>query len=427
MKMIQSFLGIIALCSFVQAATPSSTLTRLGSEALPIDAMRTGMGGAGSAYNGGASVSLLNPARMAFQRKTIFSGSVLWRETKEDLNALSSASSNFRIPQIGFSFPAGFVGNIGLIYWQRFYKNQNILQGNAKYPDYRLQWTSSLYEVVPTWAHTITRSWSIGAAWHMILGNELMKQEYTLSDLSGTDLDVNAYLGVSRFKDEISIRNSSGSYPSLSTHYHQKKWDIALSWSAGSKVTRNVDRKIELEFRDSTGRLAQSSYGLDSILFSSQTLKQEFPASIGGAFSFQFLPRQILAIDWFQDLESDWQIQSLGEYGSSRVLNAQGQKRLSLGWSYLGSGNRFDSFFRRTNYQAGISWRKLYMGDVNEYSGSTGFGLFLGRRGSLLNLSLFGGLRQGNVSNSEISETFLGLKASFTGLGVWGKTSRAYR
>jgi hypothetical protein len=59
---------------------------------------------------------------------------------------------------------------------------------------------------------------------------------------------------------------------------------------------------------------------------------------------------------------------------------------------------------------------------VHEYGGSLFSDLWLGRRGTLAGLALYGGYRQ--AKEPYWDELFFGFKLNLTGVGNWGTSSR---
>jgi hypothetical protein len=88
--------------------------------------------------------------------------------------------------------------------------------------------------------------------------------------------------------------------------------------------------------------------------------------------------------------------------------------RISVGFSYTGNPEFGTSFFDGITYNAGFSYHQQYLRvngvDINEISGSIGFGIPITRR-STLDVAAIGGMR-GGTDNGLVREMFA--KFSFT-------------
>jgi long-chain fatty acid transport protein len=103
---------------------------------------------------------------------------------------------------------------------------------------------------------------------------------------------------------------------------------------------------------------------------------------------------------------------------------AETQKAVSYFAEYkrAGTGLYYSSFLKRNDFGISAWYSDLYIKDANEYGASLFSDLWLGRRGTLVGIALFGGYRQ--AEDPYWDEPFFGFKLSLTGVGNWGTSAR---
>jgi long-chain fatty acid transport protein len=99
----------------------------------------------------------------------------------------------------------------------------------------------------------------------------------------------------------------------------------------------------------------------------------------------------------------------------------QTSRKAALVYQLEGSGLYYDSFFKRNTFRVGAWHKSLYLKDAEEWGGTLGTGIYLGRRGTKIDLDLQGGAR---TSQAFFDEAFFGIELTLTGVGYWGESSR---
>ena len=118
---MKKFLGLILCCAAFASASMIG-IDALGEEQIAGgSAAAAGRGFAGGAKTGEAEgLSVINPARMAFDTKVVFNLNFLMDMYAIELHSDSYFTSNISMPSFNLSFPMGDFGAFGVSLWQHY-------------------------------------------------------------------------------------------------------------------------------------------------------------------------------------------------------------------------------------------------------------------------------------------------------------------
>lgn len=392
----------------------------IGLDALGEEQVAGGMAStAGRGYAGGAKtgdaegLSVLNPARNAFDTKVVFNVNFLM-----DMVALEKKSDNFVVnnismPSFNLSFPMGSFGAFGVSLWQSYSSNvDEEVSGEKNSIETSVQYQSSIYEIVPnyTFRLPIIRNFALGASAHFVMGNSTRK----ISMGPDTDpLDKSDRWAVSR--TEISdyvdgtweIKNHPAYYTAaLQYRGHQSSFYFSYT------TPHTLLNKLDYNFRMSE---------LDTLAPTKYSREVEVPAMLATGMNFRFMKRNNVMLDmaargWDKDIEN-----IAGSFNLDGVTKTQKDMLVALGFQRDGSPLFYDPFLDRVTYRLGAWYKTWYVKDVYELGGSLGAGFPLGRKGTTLDLSFQGGKRFAD-SGHAWDELFFGFRIGLMGVGNWGQT-----
>ncbi|MBR6379303.1 MAG: hypothetical protein IKS02_04955 [Fibrobacter sp.] len=392
----------------------------IGLDALGEEQVAGGMAStAGRGYAGGAKtgdaegLSVLNPARNAFDTKVVFNVNFLM-----DMVALEKKSDNFVVnnismPSFNLSFPMGSFGAFGVSLWQSYSSNvDEEVSGEKNSIETSVQYQSSIYEIVPnyTFRLPIIRNFALGASVHFVMGNSTRK----ISMGPDTDpLDKSDRWAVSR--TEISdyvdgtweIKNHPAYYTAaLQYRGHQSSFYFSYT------TPHTLLNKLDYNFRMSE---------LDTLAPTKYSREVEVPAMLATGMNFRFMKRNNVMLDmaargWDKDIEN-----IAGSFNLDGVTKTQKDMLVALGFQRDGSPLFYDPFLDRVTYRLGAWYKTWYVKDVYELGGSLGAGFPLGRKGTTLDLSFQGGKRFAD-SGHAWDELFFGFRIGLMGVGNWGQT-----
>ena len=409
-KLLLVLLGL-AVCGYASV---------IGLDALGEEQVAGGMAStAGRGYAGGAKtgdaegLSVLNPARNAFDTKVVFNVNFLM-----DMVALEKKSDNFVVnnismPSFNLSFPMGSFGAFGVSLWQSYSSNvDEEVSGEKNSIETSVQYQSSIYEIVPnyTFRLPIIRNFALGASAHFVMGNSTRK----ISMGPDTDpLDKSDRWAVSR--TEISdyvdgtweIKNHPAYYTAaLQYRGHQSSFYFSYT------TPHTLLNKLDYNFRMSE---------LDTLAPTKYSREVEVPAMLATGMNFRFMKRNNVMLDmaargWDKDIEN-----IAGSFNLDGATKTQKDMLVALGFQRDGSPLFYDPFLDRVTYRLGAWYKTWYVKDVYELGGSLGAGFPLGRKGTTLDLSFQGGKRFAD-SGHAWDELFFGFRIGLMGVGNWGQT-----
>ncbi len=359
----------------------------LGIQLMPYGTRERAMGSSGMASED-PGVAPLNHSRQAFSRQTTFSATFEGDVDYLRDEATSNRTGSFALPLIGMDFHAGKLGNFGVSYWQRFSREFSFSpmenEGNVRQ---NLQFEGGLHELVTAWAFPIGNRIAIGAGYHWLIGRE---RSIFASEFTGIGDGSRNLTG-----DTLQVK-SSGGYPALSAMFRHRLFNLAGSVSAGADLTQKRKRSI-------TG--VETPDWLE--------FEKEFPWSFALGTAYKLSPNKVLTADY-----SSLLFEVNGDVNPSHLVG--------FGFEKVGTGGLYDPYHKKIALRGGVGYEYLSLDAANHYFLAVGTGLPLGRRGGNLNVAVAYGHR-GSTEINLISEDYVKLSLSLTGVGNWGRSSRNSR
>ena len=379
-------------------------------------ASAAGRGFAGGAKTGDAEgLSVVNPARLAFDAKVVFNLNFLMEMDDARNGGHHYSTSNLSMPSFNLSFPMGSFGAMGLSLWQHFSSSFNEDSENNKIgSNVKLEYQGSVYELVPTYAIRLPffRSLSLGASAHVVMGNT--SRNLTLggdaSEIEKSDAWATGKYLVSDYVDGTWEIKDHPAYYTGALQYRGKLASYFLSFTTGYTLQNTLD----YNFRFSE---------VDTLSSTRSTREIDVPAMLATGINYRLAKRHNVMMDltwrvWDKDIEN-----IAGGWNMPEVTETQTDFMVSLGYQCDGSPLFYESYWNRINYRAGAWYRNWYIKDVFEVGGSLGGGFPLGRKGTTIDVALQGGKRFADTK-SEWEEMFIGLRIGLTGIATWGQERR---
>ena len=159
----------------------------------------------------------------------------------------------------------------------------------------------------------------------------------------------------------------------------------------------------------------------DTLAPTRYTREIKVPAMLATGVNYRLNKRHNVMVDvawraWDRNIEN-----AGGSWNMSQVTKTQNDFNISIGYQRDGSGVFYESYWDRMAYRAGLWYKNWYVEDVSEIGGSIGVGFPLGRRGTMLDLAIQGGVRLTD-DDRNWNESFIAIRLGLVGVGSWGKT-----
>lgn len=413
---MKKLFGII-LCFVAFSSASMIGLDALGEEqTLGGMASMAGRGFAGSAKTGEAEgISLMNPARIAFDTKVVFNVNFLMEFLSiEHSNTYYSANS-ITIPSFNLSFPMGNYGALGLSLWQRYSSTLDVeADDSSSVINAKMKYQSSVYEVVPSYAVRIPyfRNFSVGGSAHFVMGNT----ERSLSlgpDNSGVPKKDSWATNNSKITDYVDgtweVKNHPAYY-SAALQYRGRQTSYYFSYT----TPHTLENKLNYNFRFSE---------IDTLAPTKYTREIDVPMTLATGINFRFKKRNNVMLD-LQWRSWDDDVENIGRsFDMEQFTDTQNDILLAAGFQRDGSPLFYDKYWDRITYRCGGWYKGWYVENAHELGGSIGAGFPLGHKGTTVDLAIQGGKRFVDDGHSW-EETFIGLRLGLMGIGNWGSTAR---
>ena len=377
-------------------------------------AAMAGRGFAGNAKTGDVEgVSVVNPARQAFDKKVVLNLNFLLNVTSVSRSSSSFTTSGVSMPSMNLSFPMNDFGTLGVSLWQHYASSirEDVHNEKEKW-DAEIEYQSIIYELVPTYAIRLPflRAVSLGASAHFVMGS--FTRSLTLgpdnSEIDSVDIWATNSATVSDYvKGEWEIKN----HPAYYTFAAQYRGRMA-SYFFSITTPYTLSNELKYDFRFSE---------MDTLAPMRSTREIRVPAMLATGVNYRINKRHNVMMDvawraWDRDIEN-----VAGSWGMGEVTKTQNDFNISVGYQRDGSDVFYDAYWDRIAYRAGLWYKNWYVEDVSEIGGSIGAGLPLGRKGMMLDLAIQGGVRLTD-DDRNWGESFFGIRLGGLGVGSWGKT-----
>lgn len=411
MKKIILVLFALTVCSFASV---------IGLDALGEEQVAGGMAStAGRGYAGGAKtgdaegLSVLNPARNAFDTKVVFNVNFLIEMVSLENHGDNFGVNNITMPSFNLSFPMGGFGAMGLSLWQSYASNLNEEVSNGKNSlETTIEYQSSVYEIVPSYTFRlpVIRNFSVGASAHVVMGNSMRKISMgpNTEGLSSEDTWAVSNAEISDYVNGTWEIKNHPAYYTAALQYRGHQSSFYFSYTTPHTLLNELDYNFRMS-------------ELDTLAPTKKSREIDVPAMLAAGMNFRFMKRNNVMFDiaargWDKDIENIG-----GSFNMESVTETQKDMLLALGFQRDGSPMFYDPYLDRITYRLGGWYKTWYVKDVYELGGSLGAGFPLGRKGTTLDLSFQGGKRFAD-SGRGWDEIFLGFRIGLMGVGNWGQT-----
>lgn len=411
MKKIILVLFALAVCSFASVIG----LDALGEEQVAGGMASTvGRGYAGGAKTGDAEgLSVLNPARNAFDTKVVFNVNFLIEMVSLENHGDNFGVNNITMPSFNLSFPLGGFGAMGLSLWQSYSSNLNEEVSNGKNSlETTIEYQSSVYEIVPSYTFRlpVIRNFSVGASAHVVMGNSMRKISMgpNTEGLSSEDTWAVSNAEISDYVDGTWEIKNHPAYYTAALQYRGHQASFYFSYTTPHTLLNELDYNFRMS-------------ELDTLAPTKKSREIDVPAMLAAGMNFRFMKRNNVMFDiaargWDKDIENIG-----GSFNMESVTETQKDLLVAFGLQRDGSPMFYDPYLDRITYRLGGWYKTWYVKDVYELGGSLGAGFPLGRKGTTLDLSFQGGKRFTD-SGRGWDEIFLGFRIGLMGVGNWGQT-----
>lgn len=409
-KLLSLLLGLSALASAsmigLDALGENQTLGGMASAA--------GRGFAGGAKTGEAEgISLVNPARIAFDTKVVFNVNFAMEWTAEEHGSHSYSTNSITIPSFNLSFPMGDFGAMSVSLWQSY---ASVLDEKVKdsTANASLKYQSSVYEIVPNYAVRLPylRNFSVGGSMHVVMGNveRSLKLGPDNSAVSKEDSWATNSAEIADYVDGTWEIKDHPAYYSAALQYRGHQASYYFSYTTAHTLLNELD----YNFRFSE---------MDTLVPTHYSREIEVPAMLATGFNFRFKKRNNVMMDlqwsaWDKPVEN-----IAGSFGMPKLTETQNDILAAVGFQRDGSSLFYDPFWDRVTYRLGAWYKAWYVKDAHEFGGSLGAGFPLGRKGTTIDVVLQGGKRFVDDGHNW-EETFIGVRLGLMGIGNWGQSRR---
>jgi long-chain fatty acid transport protein len=344
-----------------------------------------------------------NPAIYAFENQTKFGTTIQYEyaEAQKSDNALSLNS--FAMPSLSMVLPLGFLGTLGIALEQKYFANNRIeLEEQALYSS-----RAGIYELLPSYSIRLPlflSNFAIGVSYRVFFGNSYSSLERKSGDWGDDSWMANGIYITEKERGEFKQNDGWQRNFGGSLHYHSKNADYFISYFPSVQKEKNISSNVQFS-------------NTDTLKTEKSAKNFKLPKRFASGIHFRFWQNQNLSLVYEHQ-------SSMGAIDLAHTeTNAETQKYASyfLEYKISGTGLHYSPFFKRNDFGINGWYAERYLKDVNEYGGSLFTDLWLGRRGTIVGLALFGGYRQ---AKEHWDELFFGFKLNLTGVGNWGTSYR---
>ena len=404
---------------FVLCAVCLSSASMLGLEAFGEEQMAGGVANAaGRGFAGGAKtgeaegLSVVNPARAAFDNKVVFNLNFAMEVTTAE-GSSSLTTQNMSLPSLNASFPMGNFGTMGIALWQHYGANLKESVDDSLTNSYaKVNYQGSIYEIIPSYAVRIPflRMVSLGASAHVVMGS--MERSLTLgpdnSAVSSDDAWATLKADVTDYVSGSWEMKNQAAYYTMALQYRGRQTSYFFSFTTPHTLLNELD--YNLRFSE-----------LDTLVPTHDFREIRVPAMFATGMNFRFLKRHNVMLD-MQWTAFDGEIKNIaGSWNMKEIVETQSDYLISVGYQRDGSTVFYDPYLERMTIRAGGWMKSWYIKDVYEFGGSIGVGFPTGRKGTVVDVALLGGSRT-TGGGEKWEETFFGVRLGLMGVGSWGQS-----
>ncbi|MCL2206709.1 MAG: hypothetical protein FWB90_01270 [Fibromonadales bacterium] len=339
-----------------------------------------------------------NPAIHAFENKTKFGTTILFEYAWAQKDKEAIAMNSFTVPSISMVLPLGFAGAFGIGLEQKYFASNRLelidtaLNANVLYNS-----RVGIYELLPSYSIRLPflTDFAIGTSYRILFGNSYS----TLELGSNKDWGDEAWMTRNVFitEKEIGTFESASDWWrnfGYSLHFHKKNVDYFISYFPSIQVEKDIKKNVQFS-------------NLDTLQSELRTETFTLPKRFASGVHFRFWKNQNASLAYEAQKDEDENIVSWFAFAEYKLS---------------GTGLYYSPFFQRNDFGINAWFAEKCSNEVNEYGASIFSDLWLGRKGTLVGIALFGGYRQ--AKEPYWDEPFFGFKFSLTGVGNWGTSVR---
>ncbi|MDR2580471.1 MAG: hypothetical protein LBC85_05700 [Fibromonadaceae bacterium] len=343
-----------------------------------------------------------NPAVNAFENRTKFSTAILFEYANASEGDNSIGLNSFTTPSLSMVLPLGSLGVFGIGLEQKYFAS-NRLELRDQSLDANILYTirTGLYELAPSYSLRLPfyNNFALGVSYRILFGNSFSALQRGTSQDWESDLWMARNVVVTeRETGHFEMKGDWWQQLGGSVHFHKRFVDYFFSYFPAVEMQKNIRHNVQFSNADTLKSTK------DSVAFN-------IPEHFASGVHFLFLKKHNLSLVYEQQ---NWEKTDLMEV----------QKAFSclVEYKITGTGLHYTSFLKRNNFGVNAWYAEKYLKDVSELGISVFSDLWLGRRGTLASLALFGGYR--DTKDPYWDEAFFGFKLNLTGVGNWGTSSR---
>jgi long-chain fatty acid transport protein len=298
-------------------------------------AAMAGRGFAGNAKTGETEgVSVVNPARQAFDSKVSFNLNFLLDVSTADRSNSHFTNTNVSLPSMNLTFPMNDFGTLGFALWQHYSAAlREDIENEEENWKAEIEYQSSVYELVPTYAIRLPffRAISLGFSAHFVMGS--FNRDLTLGpDVSAVAEDDSWATNDADVTDHVTgdwkIKNSA--YFTFAAQYRGRMASYFFSFS----TPYTLKNELEYNFRFSE---------TDTLAPTKHTRNIKIPAMLATGVNYRINKRHNVMADvawraWSRDIEN-----AAGSWNMSGVTKTQNDFNISVGYQRDGSDIFYDS------------------------------------------------------------------------------------
>jgi long-chain fatty acid transport protein len=341
----------------------------------------------------------LNPAVNAFENQTKFETVIKFEYAEAQKNSDAISLNSFTVPSISMVLPLGFLGTFGIGLEQKYFASNRIeLIDSALNSNILFSSRVGVYELLPSYSIRLPfflSDFALGTSYRVFFGNSYSTLERGKSNDWGDD-DWMARNVLIAKKETGHFKTTSDWWRNFgySLHFHRKTADYFVSYFPSVQMKENIKENVQFSNHD-------------TLQATKRTEAFKLPQRLASGVHLRFWQNQNLSIVY--------ELQDFEEAASSYFVE----------YKISGTGVHYTPFLKRNDFGVNAWYAEKYHlkdVDVNEYGGSLFSNMWLGRRGTLVGVALYGGYRQ--AKEPYWDEPFFGFKLSLTGVGNWGTSIR---
>jgi len=333
----------------------------------------------------------LNPAVNAFENRTKFGATIQYEHANAQSDKNSMSLNSFTAPSMSMVLPFGFWGAFGIGLNQTYFASNRLELTDAT-SNISLISRVGLYELTPSYSIRLPfflSDFALGTSYRIFFGNSYS----TLTRGKSNDWGEDSWMA----NNVLITEKETGTFSSddnwwrnfgYSIHYHKKSIDYFASYFPSVEMEKNIKENIQFGYTD-------------TLQTNKRTEEFKLPKHFASGIHYRFWEKQNLSLVYEQQNPAfSW----LAEY------------------KLTGTGLHYSPFLKRNNFGANVWYAEKYLKNVYEYGASLLSDMWIGRRGTLVGLSFFGGYRQ--AEEPYWNELFFGFELNLTGVGNWGTSAR---